>query len=934
MWIQIRTIDGKETRTIEDLSRLTKIESLRLKIQEIFNVNPEQQRLFYRGKQMEDGQTLFDYNVGLNDIVQLLIRSQTDPSDCPTPKDCVDVAHSSTPPPGSRPASLSPSVPISPAAVPSNANTNDIAAVSSKNNSMTTSTSIIAKLDLNDTSNSDSTKNGSKTSSPAQDIQPSTSSRTTLTDPGIGVYKINELVDCRDVSIGAWFEASIESVTCAPKGQTSPTKGKVGRPPKRTNGKLEADPGQAQSQGQTTMTTDSNRNNVSLKTDSCGASTSQTDLTVTAKCPAAATGETKEREDVIYHIKYDDYPENGVVEMRPVDVRPRARTLLRWDQLRVGMLVMINYNLETPEERGFWFDAEVQALDQPTRTNKELRVKILLGGPGDVIEDCKVQFLDEVYQVEKPGACALSAADGQFKRKSGPECKHCKADPDAECRFCSCCVCGGKQDAHMQLLCDECNMAFHIYCLNPPLATIPDDEDWYCPTCKNDTSEVIKAGEKLKASKKKAKMPSATTESQRDWGKGMACVGRTKECTIVPSNHYGPIPGVPVGTTWKFRVQVSEAGVHRPHVGGIHGRSNDGSYSLVLAGGFEDEVDRGDEFTYTGSGGRDLSGNKRIGEHSFDQTLTHMNRALALNCDAPLNDKDGAESRNWRAGKPVRVVRSSKGRRISKYAPEEGNRYDGIYKVVKYWPEIGKCGFLVWRYLLRRDDLEPAPWTPEGLERIKKLGLSVQYPPGYLEAMANKTKKEASIKSGGSTRGKRHAGRGRPRLHPKAKEEDEDDDEEEEQLMATEDEEEPQSNGGQKIPRESELSPTEEPPSKRLKVEEAFQLSEQQKQLIQEDVANKKLWDEATGHLGEGPNFLRKVEQIFMCVCCQELAYQPVTTTCSHNVCKTCLQRSFRAEVYTCPACRHDLGKDYVMTLNKTLQMLLDQFFPGYSKGR
>lgn len=29
----------------------------------------------------------------------------------------------------------------------------------------------------------------------------------------------------------------------------------------------------------------------------------------------------------------------------------------------------------------------------------------------------------------------------------------------------------------------------------------------------------------------------------------------------------------------------------------------------------------------------------------------------------------------------MRVVRSSKGRRISKYAPEEGNRYDGIYKV-------------------------------------------------------------------------------------------------------------------------------------------------------------------------------------------------------------------------------------------------------------
>ncbi|XP_075942573.1 E3 ubiquitin-protein ligase UHRF2 isoform X1 [Anarhichas minor] len=918
MWIQIRTIDGKETRTVEDLSRLTKIESLRLKIQEIFSVSPPQQRLFYRGKQMEDGQTLFDYSVGLNDIVQLLIRSQADAPDSPAAKDSSGVACGSGPPSDSRSESRNSPAPASPVAMETSTNTDN------DGSSVTTGSVNETKPDAGATSNSASTKNGFKSSSPASDTQPPTSSRNTLVNPGIGVYKINELVDCRDVSIGAWFEACLENVTRAPKGQITPTKGKVGRPPKRTNGKLEADQGQAHSQGQTT---DSNRNNVVLGSESNGASTSQTDS------PAAT--ETKEREeDVIYHIKYDDYPENGVVEMRPVHVRPRARTLLRWDELQVGMHVMVNYNMETPDERGFWFDAEVQTVNQASRTNKELRVKILLGGPGDVIGDCKVHFLDEIYQVETPGARALSASDGQFKRKSGPECKHCKADPEAECRFCSCCVCGGKQDAHMQLLCDECNMAFHIYCLNPPLATIPDDEDWYCPTCKNDTSEVVKAGEKLKASKKKAKMPSATTESQRDWGKGMACVGRTKECTIVPSNHYGPIPGVPVGTTWKFRVQVSEAGVHRPHVGGIHGRSNDGSYSLVLAGGFEDEVDRGDEFTYTGSGGRDLSGNKRIGEHSFDQTLTHMNRALASNCDAPLNDKDGAESRNWRAGKPVRVVRSSKGRRISKYAPEEGNRYDGIYKVVKYWPEIGKCGYLVWRYLLRRDDLEPAPWTPEGLERIKKLGLSVQYPPGYLAAMANKTKKEACARPGRGGRGKHYPGRGRPRRR-KIKKEENDEEDEDELPMASVEEEEPQSNGEEKTARESaESSPAAEPPSKRVKIEETFQLSEQQQQLIREDTANKKLWDEAMGYLKEGANFLQKIEEIFMCVCCQELAFQPITTACSHNVCKTCLQRSFRATVYTCPACRHDLGKDYVMSQNVTLQVLLDQFYPGYSKGR
>ncbi|PKU31186.1 e3 ubiquitin-protein ligase uhrf2 isoform x2 [Limosa lapponica baueri] len=52
MWIQVRTIDGTETHTIDDLSRLTKIECLREKIQKTFCVSPDRQRLFYRGKQL------------------------------------------------------------------------------------------------------------------------------------------------------------------------------------------------------------------------------------------------------------------------------------------------------------------------------------------------------------------------------------------------------------------------------------------------------------------------------------------------------------------------------------------------------------------------------------------------------------------------------------------------------------------------------------------------------------------------------------------------------------------------------------------------------------------------------------------------------------------------------------------------------------------
>ncbi|GLD49916.1 E3 ubiquitin-protein ligase UHRF1 [Lates japonicus] len=723
-------MDGKETHRVDSLSKLTKVDELRVKIMELFKVEPERQRLFYRGKQMEDGHTIFDYNVGLNDIVQLLVRQKMAPVNVIKSKD--------------KEAELSDS---------------DSGCGSTQSES--------------DKSSTHGEAEGQTASTSAQTNTPE------LIDPGFGYYKINELVDARDLNMGAWFEAQIVNVT------------KTTKTPKEEA--AEAQPAE---------------------------------------------------EEILYHVKYEDYPENGVIQLLAKDVRPRARTVYQWHQLEAGMIVMVNYNPDDPKERGYWYDAEIQRKRE-TRTLREIYAKIILGDAGDSLNDCRIMFLTEIYKIEEPGSLsdAPPGSESPLKRSNGPECKHCKDDPDKNCRWCNCHICGIKQDPDKQLLCDECDMAYHTYCLNPPLTSIPEDEDWYCPGCRNDTSEVVLAGEKLAESHLCFLLASFSSSSQRDWGKGMACVGRTKQCTIVPSNHYGPIPGVPVGSLWKFRVQVSEAGVHRPHVAGIHGRSNDGAYSLVLAGGYEDDVDDGNEFTYTGSGGRDLSGNKRTAEQSCDQTLTHMNRALALNCNVPVNDKNGAESKNWKEGKPVRVVRSCKGRKHSKYCPEEGNRYDGIYKVVKYWPAKGKSGFLVWRYLLKRDDDEPAPWTRDGKERIKKLGLTMQYPAGYQKEKENKNEVEEEAATPSKAKRKR------------------------------------KSQGSES----TKTSPGKTP--KKVKVE-VYKLSQEQKALIKNDKPNKKLWDEAMESLSLGPKFLNKVEEVFLCICCQEVVYQPITTECQHNVCR------------------------------------------------
>ncbi|KAL6984027.1 E3 ubiquitin-protein ligase ORTHRUS 2 [Sarracenia purpurea var. burkii] len=211
-----------------------------------------------------------------------------------------------------------------------------------------------------------------------------------------------------------------------------------------------------------------------------------------------------------------------------------------------------------------------------------------------------------------------------------------------------------------------------------------------------------------------------TTERAKKAGKANACSG--KIFVTVPPDHFGPIladndpernQGVFVGETWEDRMECRQWGAHLPHVAGIAGQSDYGAQSVALSGGYEDDEDHGEWFLYTGSGGRDLSGNKRTNKmQSFDQKFDKSNEALRVSC---------------RKGYPVRVVRSFKEKRSS-YAPETGVRYDGIYRIEKCWRKIGIQGFKVCRYLFVRCDNAPAPWTsddhgdlPRPLPTIKEL---------------------------------------------------------------------------------------------------------------------------------------------------------------------------------------------------------------------
>lgn len=174
---------------------------------------------------------------------------------------------------------------------------------------------------------------------------------------------------------------------------------------------------------------------------------------------------------------------------------------------------------------------------------------------------------------------------------------------------------------------------------------------------------------------------------------------------------FGHIEGINEGQVFKNRLELSFSKVHKPTQAGISGSQNEGADSIVVSGGYEDDEDYGDVIIYTGHGGKEDGSIKQV----TDQELVRGNMALALNS---------------KSGLPVRVIRGY--HKDSVYGPEEGYRYDGIFRVEDYWKDKGKSGFDIWRYRLRKigNELKQEAIIlqedPEEYNKPKRLETTVQ----------------------------------------------------------------------------------------------------------------------------------------------------------------------------------------------------------------
>ncbi|MED6219243.1 Histone-lysine N-methyltransferase member suvh2 [Stylosanthes scabra] len=155
----------------------------------------------------------------------------------------------------------------------------------------------------------------------------------------------------------------------------------------------------------------------------------------------------------------------------------------------------------------------------------------------------------------------------------------------------------------------------------------------------------------------------------------------------------GAIPGVCVGDVFLYRMELCVVGLHGQTQAGIDylpaSLSSNGepiATSVIVSGGYEDDMDEGDVIIYSGHGGQD-----KHSKQVFHQKLEGGNLAL---------------ERSMYYGIEVRVIR---GLRCEGTVNASGKVYvyDGLYRIIDCWFDVGKSGFGVYKYKLFRIDGQP-----------------------------------------------------------------------------------------------------------------------------------------------------------------------------------------------------------------------------------
>ncbi|KAK6130531.1 hypothetical protein DH2020_035740 [Rehmannia glutinosa] len=148
----------------------------------------------------------------------------------------------------------------------------------------------------------------------------------------------------------------------------------------------------------------------------------------------------------------------------------------------------------------------------------------------------------------------------------------------------------------------------------------------------------------------------------------------------------GDIPGVLVGDVFVYRMEMCVLGLHGQVQAGIdyvpYSQSSNGepiATSIIVSGGYEDDEDAGDVIVYTGHGGQDKH-NRQVMHQKLESGNLALERSMTYRIE-------------------VRVIRGFK---YEGSATGKIYVYDGLYKIIETWFDMGRSGFGVYKFKLIR----------------------------------------------------------------------------------------------------------------------------------------------------------------------------------------------------------------------------------------
>lgn len=93
-------------------------------------------------------------------------------------------------------------------------------------------------------------------------------------------------------------------------------------------------------------------------------------------------------------------PGEPPTEVQLQEIRPHSSEIFSLNELKSGNRVLMNYNVDYPKERGYWYDVLIKEIKSKRGGGYDIIGDISVGRDNAILHNCHLMFLEDIYKVK------------------------------------------------------------------------------------------------------------------------------------------------------------------------------------------------------------------------------------------------------------------------------------------------------------------------------------------------------------------------------------------------------------------------------------------------------------------------------------------------------------------------------------------------------